>query len=62
MNKAERDAFFRKGFMPYSIAVLDKKTGKYVSTSYARFDPISSLLAISVIWHTWLVGQINMQI
>ena len=47
MNKAERDAFFRKGFMPYSIAVLDKKTGKYVSTSYARFDPISSLLAIS---------------
>lgn len=47
MNKAEREAFFRKGLQPYSIALLDKETGLYKSTSYARFDPISSLLAIS---------------
>lgn len=47
MNKAERQAFLRKGLQPYSIAVLDKETGLYKSTSYARFDPISSLLAIS---------------
>ena len=47
MNKAEREAFLRKGLQPYSIAILDKETGLYKSTSYARFDPISSLLAIS---------------
>jgi len=47
MNKAEREAFFRKGLQPYSIALLDKETGLYKSTSYSRFDPISSLLAIS---------------
>ena len=40
MNKAEREAFFRKGLQPYSIALLDKETGLYKSTSYARFDPI----------------------
>ena len=47
LNKAEREAFYRKGFLPYSICVLDKSTGMYSSTSYARFDPVSSLLAIS---------------
>ena len=46
-NKAEREAFYRKGFQPYSIAVLNEETGLYESTSYARFEPISALLAIS---------------
>ena len=27
MNKAERQAFLRKGLQPYSIAILDKETG-----------------------------------
>ena len=47
MDKAERQAFYRKGYQPYSIAVLDKETGQYTSYSYSRMDPISSLLAIS---------------
>jgi hypothetical protein len=47
LRRTEREAFYRKGFMPYSIAFLDNKTGLYKSYSYARFDPISSFLAIS---------------
>ena len=47
LKRTERDAFYRKGFMPYSIAFLNKKTGLYKSYSYARFDPISSFLAMS---------------
>jgi len=47
LNKAEREAFYRQGFLPYSIAILNETTGKYTSTSYARFDPVSSLLAIA---------------
>ena len=45
-NKAERDAFFRAGYQPYSIGVR-QEDGTFEFTSYARFDPISSLLAIS---------------
>lgn len=46
-DKAEREAFYRKGLQPYSIAFKDEKTGQFVSYSYSRFDPISALLAIS---------------
>jgi len=45
-NKAERQAFFRAGYQPYSIGVK-QEDGTFKFTSYARFDPISSLLAIS---------------
>ena len=45
-RKAERDAFLRKGLQPYSICVAGED-GLYECTSYARFDPVSSLLAIS---------------
>lgn len=47
IGKKEREAFYRKGFQPYSIAYLDKNTGLYNSRSYSRFDPLSPLLAIS---------------
>ena len=46
-NKAEREAFYRKGFQPYSIAIYNPVTELYESRSYSRFDPISPLLAIS---------------
>ena len=46
LGKKEREAFLRLGLQPYSIAVL-QSDGTYKSTSYARFDPMSSLLAIS---------------
>jgi hypothetical protein len=46
-NKAEREAFYRKGFQPYSIATYNPVTELYESRSYSRFDPISPLLAIS---------------
>lgn len=45
-RKAEREAFMRKGLQPYSICVAGED-GLYECTSYARFDPVSSLLAIS---------------
>ena len=45
-RKAEREAFMRKGLQPYSICVMGED-GLYECTSYARFDPVSSLLAIS---------------
>ena len=45
-TKTERDAFFRQGLQPYSLC--EKTSGNtYSCTSYARFDPVSSLLAIS---------------
>jgi hypothetical protein len=47
IGREEKEAFYRKGFLPYSIAALDKNTGLYNSRSYSRFDPISPLLAIS---------------
>lgn len=45
-KKAEREAFMRKGLLPYSICNM-QDDGLYECTSYARFDPVSSLLAIS---------------
>jgi len=45
-NRAERDAFFRKGMLPYSFNIK-QKDGNYKAVSYARFEPISALLAIS---------------
>ena len=45
-SKAERDNFFRQGLQPYSLC--EKTEGNtYSCTSYARFDPVSSFLAIS---------------
>ena len=45
-TKAERDNFYRQGLQPYSLC--EKTEGNtYSCTSYARFDPVSSLLAIS---------------
>lgn len=44
INKAEREAFYRKGFLPYSIA-YKQKDGSYKSVSYAGFEPISAMLA-----------------
>jgi hypothetical protein len=46
INKAEREAFYRKGFLPYSIA-YKQKDGSYKSVSYAGFEPISAILATS---------------
>tara|TARA_S200002703_G_scaffold67759_1_gene58889 strand:- start:1532 stop:4399 length:2868 start_codon:yes stop_codon:yes gene_type:complete len=45
-RKSEREAFLRKGLQPYSICNM-QDDGLFECTSYARFDPISSLLAIS---------------
>ena len=45
-NKAEREAFYRKGFLPYSIA-YKQRDGSYKSVSYAGFEPISAILATS---------------
>ena len=45
-NRAERDAFFRKGYQPYSF-IIKQKDGSFKSISYARFEPISALLAIA---------------
>ena len=45
-RKGEREAFMRKGLLPYSICNM-QNDGLYQCTSYARFDPVSSLLAIS---------------
>jgi len=45
-RKGEREAFQRKGLLPYSICNM-QVDGLYQCTSYARFDPVSSLLAIS---------------
>ena len=45
-RKGEREAFQRKGLLPYSICNM-QDDGLYQCTSYARFDPVSSLLAIS---------------
>ena len=45
-NKAERETFMRLGLQPYSICNM-QDDGLYQCTSYARFDPVSSLLAIS---------------
>ena len=45
-NKAEREAFYRKGFLPYSLA-YKQRDGSYKSISYAGFEPISAILATS---------------
>ena len=45
--KRER-AFFRNGYQPYSIGIR-QDDGNFKFYSYSRFDPISSLLAISEI-------------
>ena len=45
-NKAEREAFFRNGYQPYSIGIR-QDDGNFKFYTYSRFDPISSLLAIS---------------
>lgn len=45
-NRAERDAFYRKGLLPYAFNIK-QKDGTYKSISYARFEPISAILAIS---------------
>jgi hypothetical protein len=41
-----RQAFERKGFLPYSIAVR-QDDGSYRSITYNRFDPISGLLGMA---------------
>ena len=46
INKAEREAFYRKGFLPYSLA-YKQRDGSYKSISYAGFEPISAILATS---------------
>ena len=45
-NRAERETFFRKGYQPYSF-MIKQKNGKYKAISYARFDPISAVLAMA---------------
>ena len=45
-NRAERETFFRKGYQPYSF-MIKQKDGKYKAISYARFDPISAVLAMA---------------
>ena len=44
--KKERDAFFRDGYQPYSIGIR-QDDGNFKFFSYARFEPISTLLAMS---------------
>ena len=44
-NKTEREMFYREGLQPYSLC--EKKGNTFKCTSYSRFDPVSSLLAIS---------------
>lgn len=41
-----RDAFMRKGFLPYSISVK-QDDGTYKSVTYNRFDPVSGILAMA---------------
>jgi len=41
-----RQAFERKGFLPYSIAIR-QDDGSYRSITYSRFDPISGLLGMA---------------
>lgn len=41
-----RDAFMRKGFLPYSISIK-QDDGTYKSVTYNRFDPVSGILAMA---------------
>ncbi len=45
-NKKERQTFFRNGYQPYSIGIK-QDDGTYKFFSYARFEPISTFLAMA---------------
>lgn len=45
-NKKERDAFFRNGYQAYSIGIR-QDDGNFKFFSYARFEPISTFLAMA---------------
>jgi hypothetical protein len=44
-DRKDRETFYRQGLQPYSLC--EQKGNTYECTSYARFDPVSSLLAVS---------------
>ena len=42
-----RQAWKRKGLLPYSLCSRDNENDAYTCTSYARFEPISGILAMA---------------